>query len=273
MPARSAVSSFVPSPVTDAERLRARHRPSGAALLRQRWENLGFLHWSTDPEALGALIPRGLDLDTWDGRAYVGIVPFTIRGSRAAFLPPVPGLSRFHELNLRTYVHRRGQDPGVLFFSLDAGSRLAAWAARASYRLPYHAAEIHLERRGEALVFSSVRRGSAAQASFSCTYWPIARPRAALPGTLEFFLAERYRLYSWDGLRLRSARVWHAPYPLAAAHAEDVVEELASASRIVLPACDQPIVHYAAEVDVRIYAPSVVPRGALPPPEPSRATR
>ena len=243
--------------MTDAERLRARQRPAGVPLMRQRWLNLGFLHWPIDPAALLPLLPPGLDLDTWAGRAYVGIVPFTIRGSRAAFLPPLPGTANFHELNLRTYVHRRGRDPGVWFFSLDAASRLAVWGARLAYRLPYFPADITMARGPQGVAFASRRRGGS-RAFFSCRYWPTAPASAAAAGTLEFFLAERYRLYSWDGRALRTARVWHRPYPLAPGRAEELTEELASASRIILPAYDQPIVHYAGEVDVRIYPPGRV---------------
>lgn len=224
--------------------------------MRQRWRRLGFLHWAVEPAALAPLIPPGLDLDTWDGRAYVGIVPFTIRGSRPAFLPPLPGLANFHELNLRTYVHRGGRDPGVYFFSLDATSRFAVWGARLGYKLPYYPADITMTHGPNGVAFACRRRGAAARASFACRYWPTAAASAAPPGTLDFFLVERYLLHSWDGHTLRTARVWHAPYPLAAARADDLTEELASASRIILPAYDQPLVHYASEVDVRIYRPS-----------------
>jgi len=232
--------------------------------MRQRWLRLGFLHWAVAPAMLAPLLPPGLQLDTWDGRAYVGIVPFTIRGSRPGFLPPVPGLANFHELNLRTYVHRQGRDPGVFFFSLDAASRFAVWGARLAYKLPYHLADITMSGRPQGITFASRRRGSGAQASFACRYWPTAPASAAAPGTLEFFLVERYLLHSWDGRALRTARVWHAPYPLAPARADELTEELASASRIILPAYDQPLVHYASEVDVRIYRPSSAVRGSLP---------
>ena len=249
------------SPVADAERLRVRQRPQGLPVMRQRWLDLGFLHWAVEPATLAPLIPGDLGLDTWNGRAYIGIVPFTVRGSRPVFLPPIPGLANFHELNLRTYVHRQGRDPGVWFFSLDAASRLAVWGARMAYKLPYFPADIRMTHGPYGIAFASHRRGPGGRASFACRYWPTAMASAAEPGTLEFFLAERYLLYSWDGRSLRTARVWHAPYPLAPARAEDVTEELASASRIVLPAYDEPIVHYASEVDVRIYRPSLVTPG------------
>ena len=265
--AHSTLASTLRSPVTDAERLRVRVRPSGIAIIRQRWQALGFLHWAVDPAVLVPLLPPGLELDSWEGRGYVGIVPFTIRGSRAAWLPAIPGLAHFHELNLRTYVHRQGRAPGVLFFSLDAASRFAVWAARAAYKLPYYAADITMDRQADGVAFASRRRGPGGPASFSCRYWPTAAAEAAAPGTLEFFLAERYLLYSWDGHALRTARVWHAPYPLAPERVEDLTEELASASRITLPSYDEPVVHYASGVDVRIYPPSLVTPRPLSPGE------
>jgi len=259
--------------VTDDERLRARQRPTAITIIRQRWQALGFLHWAVDPATLASRIPPGLELDTWDGQAYVGIVPFTIRGSRTFFLPHLPGVTSFHELNLRTYVHRQGRDPGVLFFSLDAASRTAVWAARASFKLPYHAADISMERSGDGVTFTSRRRGPGPRAFFSCRYWPTAAAGPAAPGTLEFFLAERYLLYSWDGRTLRKGRVWHTPYPLAMARAEDLTEELSAASQLTLPAYDEPLVHYASEVDAHIYAPSVVDPTALLEGEVPDATR
>lgn len=242
-------------------------------MLRQRWLDLGFLHWAVDPAVLAPLLPPGLELDTWEGRAYVGIVPFTIRGSRPAYLPAFPGLANFHELNVRTYVHRQGRDPGVLFFSLDAASRFAVWSARLTYKLPYYPADMTMSRGPYGISFTSRRRGRGPRASFACRYWPTAAPAAAAPGTLEFFLAERYLLYSWDGRALRTARVWHAPYPLAAARAEDLTEEVAGASRIILPAYDQPLVHYASEVDVWIHAPALAAQALLPAPEVPDAAR
>ena len=248
------------SPVTDLERARLRQRPRGLPVLRQRWRHLGFLHWAVDPMALAPLLPPGLELDTCDGKAYLGIVPFTVRGSRPPFLPAIPLASSFHEVNLRTYVHRRGRDPGVWFFSLDAASRLAVWGARTAYKLPYFHASIALQLSEEHVIsFSSRRTGPGRdQTHFACTYEPISPPAEARVGTLEFFLVERYLLYSWDERRLRSARVSHRPYPLCPARILDLGETLtASIGDIVEPRA-APMAHYAEEVDVRIYPPSAV---------------
>jgi hypothetical protein len=246
------------SPVTDAERLRLRERPAALPLMRQRWQDLAFLHWSVDPIALSALLPPGIELDTWQGKAYVGIVPFRVRRSRATFLPPIPGTADFDELNLRTYVHRRGRDPGVWFFSLDATSHLAVWGARAVYKLPYFHASIAMMRSEQRTTFSSLRTGDQGRAHFACSYEPASAPGAVAPGTLEFFLIERYLLYSWDGRRLRKARVWHRPYPVAAARIDGLSETVAAAKRIEIAPDIAPIAHCAEMVDVRIYPPSLV---------------
>lgn len=249
--------------VTDDERLRVCQRPREAAVMRQLWRHLGFLHFAVDAAALAATLPPGLEVDLFDGVAYVGVVPFTIPLSRlpAVGLPLAPS---FHELNVRTYVHRAGRDPGVWFFSLDAASRLAVLGARAAYGLPYfHAAmSMRVAGSGEPRISYSSRRlsGSDARAAeFSGHYGPTGPAAEARPGTLEFFLVERYLLYSWNGRRLSTARVFHAPYPLQAAEAEVTETVIAAAGLSVSSpaAC----VHYARQVDVRIYRPRRVETG------------
>ena len=208
--------------------------------------------------ALSSLLPAGLELDTWQGQAFVGIVPFAARHTRAPFLPPVPLLSDFYELNLRTYVHRQGRNPGVLFFSLDATSRLAVWGARALYKLPYFHASIAMESSGAVTSFSSLRVASGGRPRFACRYAPASPAAVAAPHTREFFLIERYLLYSWDGRRLRRARVWHHPYRVATAHIESLHEDVTASAGIVMDRDDAPIAHCADDVDVRIYPPSLV---------------
>jgi hypothetical protein len=250
---------MAPSPVSDVERMRARQRPKGLPIMRQRWRHLGFLHWAVDPVALAALLPPALQLDTWQGRAFVGVVPFTIRGTRPPFLPPIPWLSDFHELNLRTYVHRRGRDPGVWFFSLDAASRLAVWGARAAYKLPYFHASIALQQSEDGgISFSGRRTTDGGGPRFACSYQPTSAAAEVAVGTQDFFLMERYLLYSWDGARLRSARVWHQPYRVADARVTELSQDLTAAASIDVEPDDPPISHYAEEVDVRIYAPTAV---------------
>jgi len=246
------------APVTDAERQRLREPPPGWPVMRQEWRHLGFLHWAVDPEVVAPTLPAGLDLDTFDGRAFVGVIPFTISG-----------LPSFHEINVRTYVHRRGRDPGVWFYSLDAASRIAVAGARLVYKLPYYYAGIDMRVRAgggpdPVVDYRVTRVGRAARAprtsptaTFTATYAPTGPIAPARPGTLELFLTERYLLYAWDGRRLRAARVHHAPYPLQPASVSGLVQTLTNDAG--LPLVDaEPIAHYASAVDVRIYAPHLV---------------
>src|SRR5437867_5100192 len=110
--------------------------PSRPWVTTMRWHDLLFLHWPVRPEIIRPLIPNGLELDTFDGAAWIGVVPFRMTGVRLRWLPPLPGISAFPELNVRTYVRVRDR-PGVYFFSLDAGSRTAVAMARAWFHLPY----------------------------------------------------------------------------------------------------------------------------------------
>jgi uncharacterized protein YqjF (DUF2071 family) len=251
------------SPVSDAERLRARQRPPGRALMRQVWRHLGFLHWPVAPAAIEPLLPPGLQVDTFGGVAYVGVVPFTIPLTRTA-LGGLPMAPAFHELNVRTYVHRDGRDPGVWFFSLDAASRLAVAGARVAYRLPYFHARMTMDvggggEGGEGAPTIDYRsRRASGDATFSGRYRPAGAVALAAPGSLELFLAERYVLYAWTGRALRTARVAHAAYPLQPAVADGVVQTLTDAARLPAGAFATPpqLVHYAREVDVAIFAPT-----------------
>ena len=132
------------------DRVAPTRRPDQRAVMRQRWADLLFLHWPVAPETLQPLLPPGLTLDTFEGQAYVGLVPFTMTGVRPVWAPPVRWLSNFHETNVRTYVHREGKDPGVWFFSLDAANSIAVRIARAAWKLPYHYARMSLSRRAAA---------------------------------------------------------------------------------------------------------------------------
>jgi uncharacterized protein len=246
--------------VTDEERLRMRERPAGRRVMRQIWRQLGFLHWKVDPADIAPSLPPGLEVDTFDGAAYVGIVPFTIPLTRAGLLG-APMAPAFHEINLRTYVHRGGRVPGVWFWSLDATSRLAVAGARLWYGLPYFAADISMDvSAGEGGARDSVdyrvhRRGS--PAAFHARYRPAGPVAPAAPGSLEFFLAERYLLYAQSRRGLRTARVHHAPYPLQPAAADAVGQTLTSVAGLPPRACEGPplLVHYAHEVDVEIFPP------------------
>lgn len=243
------------------DRLGPARRPDGRAVMRQRWSELLFLHWPVPLEALRPGIPAALDIDTHEGTAYVGLVPFTMSGIRPRWGPPVPGLSSFHEVNVRTYVHFEGRDPGVWFFSLDASSRLAVLVARSTYHLPYHFAGMSLARSPDGVVrYRSERRWPRPRpASCAMAYGPNGPVAPAAPGTLDQFLAERYVLYAEHQGRLYRGRVHHAPYPLQAAQVSGLEESLVAAAGVDRGS-GAPLAHYAKGVSVELYALEVASR-------------
>lgn len=221
-------------------------------LMYQSWGKLLFMHWPIETSVLRALVPAHLSLDTFDGRAWIGVIPFTMWGIRASFLPPIPGTSAFHELNVRTYVHCDGV-PGVWFFSLDAASRLAVWGARTFYHLPYFNARMSLEQSGDTIEYHSKRvdaRGAAAE--FDAT-WMIGEPLPrSTPDSLEFFLTERYCLYSYNRNRLHRSRIFHPPWPLQKATVNSCRSTMIQALGVKAPAVE-PLLHYAEAIDVEIW--------------------
>ena len=195
-----------------AQRCALRERPTGRLVGRQRWSRLLFAHWIVDPAAVQATLPPGLYVDTFGGAAYLGIVPFAMERVRPAWLPPLPWLSWFLELNVRTYVHDANGRPGVWFYSLDCNQPVAVAIARRFFHLPYFHAHMAASSGDDAIHYECQRRDKAAG---PCRYaWtPGAEAAAVTPGSLDFFLVERYLLFSADPSgRLYSGRVHHAPY-------------------------------------------------------------
>ena len=249
-------------------RIAPTRRPAQRVVMRQRWERLLFLHWEVPAAALSPLLPPGLVLDTYEGRAFVGLVPFTMKGVRPVYLPAVPGLSNFHETNIRTYVHIAGRDPGVWFFSLDAANSFAVRLARAWFKLPYHFARMAMQdappRPEEAAELGGAGVTEVTDyrserlwpppvpARLRVRYAPLGAPAAARPGTLEHFLAERYVLYAYKDQTLYQGRVHHTPYPLQSARVLDLEEDLIAAAGIPRAAAP-PIAHYASSVSVEVF--------------------
>lgn len=229
-------------------------RPSFPWVMGQSWLDLLFLHWPVPAEALRPHVPASLELQERDGAAWVGITPFELVGFRLVVLPPVPKVSTFPELNVRTYVTYGGK-PGIWFLSLDAGSRLAVAAARRVYKLPYFHAGMAAERAGQAFSFRSERvdpRGHAA--AFSALYEPDGDQVKAPAGSLEAFLVERYCLYSIaEGGEVLRADIHHPPWRICPA-AVDIAENTMPPPGLELPD-EQPLAHYAARQDVLIWGP------------------
>ncbi|MEN9663508.1 MAG: hypothetical protein RL324_2457 [Verrucomicrobiota bacterium] len=197
---------------TLAQRCDLRQRPAGRLVGRQRWNQLLFAHWKIDPAVLQATLPRGLYVDTFAGAAYLGIVPFAMERVRPAWLPPLPWVSWFLELNVRTYVHDATGRPGVWFYSLDCNQPLAVEIARRFFHLPYCHARMAASFNDGTIHYECQRRDETAR---PCRYvWtPGSQAVSVAPGSLEFFLVERYLLFAADPAgRLYSGRVHHAAY-------------------------------------------------------------
>lgn len=218
--------------------------------MAMRWVDLLFMHWPVAPEALRPLVPAGLELDTFEGEAWLGVVPFVMEDVRPRFVPGVPGVSSFPELNLRTYASHRGV-PGVWFFSLDAASPLAVRLARAGFFLPYFDAAMTCRHDGGEVVYLSRRthRGAPA-ASFAARYRAAGEPSASEPGTLLHFLTERYCLYSADGRgRLYRGDIRHRRWRLAPAECSLDENRMTEQIGVRLPEV-APLLHAAEPLEV-----------------------
>jgi uncharacterized protein YqjF (DUF2071 family) len=203
----------MPLPTLD-QRLAVRAAGVSPVVMRQRWSELLFLHWRWEVADLQRRLPPGLWVDTFDGEAWLGVVPFFMDRIRPRFLPPVPGLSWFRELNVRTYVHDDQGRPGVWFFSLDCDQAVAVRVARALFRLPYFDAAMAAQREAGKVRFDCRRKAETGSSRF------VYELGEALPtpeaGSLAFWLVERYALFANTRAGLQLGRVAHEPYPLTA---------------------------------------------------------
>lgn len=238
---------------TLAQRKSVCQRPSDdTVVMYQSWDKLLFLHWEVEPDLLRATLPPTLHLDTWDGKAYLGIVPFFMNRVRPRFCPLVPGISWFLEMNLRTYVHDDRGVPGVWFYSLDANQQLAVGLARRLFHLPYQHSQMKASVDAEGWVhYRSKRLWTVVQSEF--LYRAKTEPMAAAIDTLEFFLAERYLLYADIKGTLHSGRVHHSPYPLCEAQVEKQDAKLFKLNGFDTPGRPADLAHYAEGVKVDIY--------------------
>jgi len=246
---------------------RPRPLPSGRWTMTQRWNDLLFAHWPVAAAAIAALLPEGLDVDTFQGSAWLGVVPFWLDRIKVRGVPPIPGARSFPDLNLRTYVRdRQTGTPGVYFFSLDSSNMLAVAAARIFFHLPYHWAEMRLEHRSEREIsFYSRRRFSGEQVIFKARYrglGPTRKLAESRVGTLEYFLMERTCLFTrnQDGMAVR-ANLHHVPWPLEEAEAEIERNDLPASIGIQLPDLE-PVLHYSRRLAVYVW-PAELVRPAL----------
>jgi uncharacterized protein YqjF (DUF2071 family) len=228
-----------------------------AWLMTQTWHDLLFAHWQVDPGLLASKIPPDFELDMYDGTAWVGVVPFRMTNVAPRYVPALPWVSAFPELNVRTYV-RTGGKPGVYFFSLDAGNPVAVQTARALLNLPYYSASMIVEDRGTSVHYSSRRNGPPSPgfgaallvAELVAEYEPTGPSFQPAEGSLEYFLTERYCLYALDR-RARPYRleIHHPPWPLQVADARFERKTVAEASGITLPG-EKPVLHFARRQDM-----------------------
>jgi len=217
--------------------------------MTQTWNDLLFAHWPMQPDYLRQFVPEPLSLDLYEHQAWLAVTPFHMTNVRPRWSPALLWISQFPELNCRTYVVHNGT-PGVFFFSLDAARLLAVWAARYTYLLPYFHAKMRVRCDASQIVYSS--RRLKAPAEFRGTYRPIGPARRREKGALEYFLSERYCLFTVRGSRVFRGDIHHVPWPLQDAEAEIAVNTIPASAGIQLPRM-KPLLHFAKKLDVLIW--------------------
>lgn len=221
-------------------------------VMHQEWQDLLFLHWEMEPKRLKRTLPPGLHLDLFEGRAFLGVVPFFMKNVRPRYLPPLKRLSNFLEMNLRTYVFDDEGRPGVWFYSLDANRELAVGIARRLFHLPYqHALMTAGKIEGGWVDYHSRRAWTQVESSF--LYRQGGEPRESTPGTLEFFLAERYVLFTQIKGEIWNGQVHHTPYPLSPAEVEIYDERLLMLNGFEPTQRPPDYAHYSPGVKVDVY--------------------
>jgi uncharacterized protein YqjF (DUF2071 family) len=250
--------SDFPSHITDEVAHRPWPMPDGPWTMTQSWHDLLFAHWPVAADTLRTIIPPRIELDEFDGQAWVGIVPFHMTNVAPRGVPALPWVSAFPEVNVRTYV-RVGAKPGVYFFSLDAGNPVAVGVARTMFNLPYYSASMEVSNDAGWVRYTSRRTSSnGVQANLTARYRPIGPVLAAQPGSLDYFLTERYCLYTLtDSFELLRLEIHHPPWPLQAGEARFEVNSMADAAGIRLPSM-APLLHFAKRQDMVAWLPASV---------------
>ena len=216
----------------------------------QNWNCLTFLHWRYRPEAIRPLVPPDLQLDTFDGAAWIGLTPFLLTGLRPPSLPAFPWLSQFPEMNVRTYVRAAGGEHGIWFFSLEADRLAAVAGARLSYGLPYRWAKMSVRCTSEQVEYSSRRHVGPGQAQIA-----IRRGSPIRANDHERFLTARFRLYTMLAGRLAFAQVEHDPWPLESAILLNLDQNIIEHCNLP-PVTGDPLVRFSPSVSVRVGRPS-----------------
>ena len=231
--------------------------PDRPWVMTQTWNDLLFAHWPVDPDRVRSRLPPEFDLDLFDGKAWIGIVPFFMTNVAPRGIPSLPWISAFPEINVRTYVSVADR-PGVYFFSLDAGSALAVQAARVLLNLPYHTASMRVTRKGSAILYESHREDLERPADFSAMYEPAGEAFVPVKGSLEYFLTERYCLYHQDHRSVPyRLEIHHPSWVLQPARARVVCESLAEVNGLTLPS-SPPLLHFAKRQDMVAWMPASV---------------
>ncbi len=224
--------------------------PGSPWIMTQTWHDLLFAHWPVDANALREHVPAGFEIDTFDGQAWVAVVPFHMSNVAPRGVPALPWVSAFPELNVRTYVRVKAR-PGVYFFSLDASNPVAVGVARTLVHLPYFTATMSVEPKEGWIEYRSERtRGTGAPAEFVARYRPVGLASPPVEGSLEYFLTERYCLFTVDSaFHAYSLDIHHPRWPLQTAEAEIRVNTMADAAGIRLPSM-APLLHFSKRQDM-----------------------
>jgi len=225
--------------------------------MEQVWEDLLFLHWPIEEALIRPLIPEGLEIDTFEDKAWIGITPFRLTGLRLMSLPPIPGFSEFNEINVRTYVLHEGK-PGIWFFSLDASKVIPAMGARVFFGLPYYSAEIEFLKAEREFRFA-MRRNLATDTHFRGQWSQGVRLRAPDTDSLAFFLIERYALFAQAAGGLNMTRIYHHPWILEEVTKVSYESTLISSLGLPEPK-SEPLAHFSSSpLTVQVWAPEMVP--------------
>ncbi|MFX3635661.1 MAG: YqjF family protein [Candidatus Pristimantibacillus sp.] len=223
--------------------------PTKSWIMKQSWRDLLFVHYPVKHETLRPHIPMELEIDTYDDYAWISIVPFLMSGIRFRGTPAIPVISQFPELNVRTYV-KSGDKPGVYFFSLDAMSALAVFFGNTFFHLPYVYSKMSMDRQADQrFVYESIRSGGIHK--FKGSYRPVSKVYQAIEGSLDYWLVERYCLYSKGNNQLYLSEINHEPWQLQNVEYEIIENSVVHLPEINIgaPYC----AHYCKRIDVHVW--------------------